>query len=63
MLKLPESVSVPEKVIDSSESRIVPRLIDTFEASVPASFSFSDPAVTAIAPERVLPAATDIGVM
>ena len=46
----------------SSESSVPPLMV-TLEASVPASYSFSDPAVTAIAPKRLLPVAIDIGVM
>jgi len=37
--------------------------MDIVEASVPASVSFNDPAVNVIAPERLLPDATDTGVM
>ncbi len=40
-----------------------PPLIEILEASVPVSASFIDPAVTVIAPERLLPDAIDTGVM
>ena len=55
-------LSAPDTVEDSSASR-TPPLMDIVEASVPASVSFNDPAVTVIAPDRLLPAATDTGVM
>jgi len=37
--------------------------MDIVEASSPASDSFNDPAVTVIAPDKVLPDAIDTGVM
>ena len=46
----------------SSASR-VPPLMETVEASVPASSSFMDPAVTVIAPDKVLPDAMETGVV
>ena len=55
-------MSAPDKVKVSSASR-VPPLMDIVEASVPVSLSFMDPPVTVIAPERVLLAAIDTGVM
>ena len=59
---LPDWVSAPERVSDSSASK-VPPLIETVEASVPASSSFMDPAETVIAPDKVFPDAIDTGVM
>ena len=58
----PDWVSVPDTVSDLSESRVHP-LIETDEASVPASPNFMDPAVTVIAPDRVLPDAMETGVV
>jgi hypothetical protein len=37
--------------------------MDIVEASLPVSASFMDPAVTVIAPERILPEAMETGVM
>ena len=37
--------------------------MDIVESSVPASVNFNDPAVTVIAPDRLLPDAIDTGVM
>ena len=62
MVMLPAWVSVPERVDELSASR-VPPLIETVEASVPVSSSFMDPAVTVIAPDRVLPDAMETGVV
>ena len=47
---------------DSSASR-VPPLIETLEARVPVSLSFNEPAVTVIAPDKLLPDAMDTGVI
>ena len=58
----PDWVSVPDTVSELSASR-VPPLIEILEASVPVSASFIDPAVTVIAPERVLPDAIETGVI
>ena len=55
-------LSAPDTVEDSSASR-TPPLMDIVEASVPASVSFNDPAVTVIAPDRLLPDAIETGVM
>jgi len=41
----------------------VPPLIETVEPSVPASPNFMDPAVTVIAPDKVLPEAMETGVV
>ena len=60
MVMLPDWVSAPERVSDSSAS-IVPLLIETVEASVPVSSSFMDPAVTVIAPYKVLLDAIETG--
>ena len=46
----------------SSASR-VPPLIAMVEASVPGSLRFNEPAVTPIAPDRLLPEAIDTGVI
>ena len=62
MVMLPDWFSPPERVIDSSASR-VPPLIERVEARVPASPNFMDPAETVIAPDKVLPDAIDTGVM
>ena len=62
MVMLPPWVSVPETTDELSASS-VPPLIATVEASVPASPSFMDPAVTVIAPDRVLPEAMETGVV
>jgi len=62
MVMLPDWVSAPERVSDSSASK-VPLLIAIVEASVPVSLSFIDPAETVIAPDRVLPEAMDTGVV
>ena len=62
MVMLPAWVSVPERVDELSASR-TPPLIAIVEARVPASVSFNEPAVTVIAPERLLPDAIDTGVM
>ena len=59
----PDWVSAPDTVSELSASRKVPALIETLEASVPVSASFIDPAVTVIAPERMLPPAIATGVM
>ena len=37
--------------------------METLEASVPVSLSFNEPAVTVIAPDKLLPEAIDTGVM
>ena len=58
----PDWVSVPDTVSELSASR-VPPLIEILEASVPVSASFIDPAVTVIAPERVLPDTIETGVI
>jgi len=55
-------VRAPDTVDDSSASR-TPPLIAIVEATVPASDSFIDPAVTVIPPKRLLPDAIDTGVM
>ena len=47
---------------DSSASKIPP-LIAMIEASVPASVSFNEPAETVIAPDKLLAAAIDTGVI
>ena len=62
MVMLPDWVSAPERVRDSSVSR-VPPLIETVEASVPVSPNFMEPAVTVIAPDKVLPEAMETGVV
>ena len=62
MVMLPDWVSVPERVSELSASR-VPPLIAIVEASSPASSNFMDPAVTVIAPDRVLPDAMETGVV
>ena len=62
IVMLPDWVSAPERVSDSSASR-VPPLIAILEASVPASPTFMDPAVTVIAPDKVLPVSIDTGVV
>ena len=62
IVMLPDWVSAPERVSDSSTSRVHP-LIETAEASVPASPSFMDPPVTVIAPDKVLPDAMETGVV
>ena len=62
MVMLPDWVSVPERVDELSASR-VPPLIAIVEASVPASSSFMDPAVTVIAPDKVLLDAMETGVV
>ena len=62
MVMLPAWVSVPERVDELSASR-VPPLMDIVEASVPVSLSFIDPAVTVIAPDKILLPAIDTGVM
>ena len=59
---LPDWVSVPDTVSELSASR-TPPLIEILEASVPVSASFIDPAVTVIAPERLLPPAMETGVI
>ena len=58
----PDRVSDPDTVEVSSAFKIPP-LIDTVEASVPVSPNFIDPPVTVIAPDKVLPAAMDTGVV
>ena len=55
-------VSVPERVSVSSTSS-VPPLIETDDASVPASSSFMDPPVTVIPPDKVIPEAMETGVV
>ena len=62
MVISPDWLSVPETVDELSASR-VPPLIETVEASVPVSPNFMDPAVTVIAPDRVLPEAMETGVV
>ena len=62
MVMLPDWVSVPERVSELSASR-VPPLIAIVEASSPASSNLMDPAVTVIAPDRVLPDAMETGVV
>ena len=62
IVMLPDWVSVPETVDELSASR-VPPLIETVEPSVPASPNFMEPAVTVIAPDKVLPDAIDTGVI
>ena len=62
MVMLPDWVSVPERVDELSASR-VPPLMDIVEASVPTSSSFMEPAVTVIAPDKVLPDAMETGVV
>ena len=62
MVMLPDWVSVPEIVSVSSTSRMVPPLIVTVEPSVPASPNFMEPAVTAIAPDKVMLDAMETGV-
>ena len=62
MVMLPPWVSAPETVIDSSAS-MVPPLIAIVEASVPVSPNFMEPAVTVIAPDKVLPDAMETGVV
>ena len=62
MVMLPVWVSAPERVDELSASR-VPPLIETVEASVPASSSLMDPAETVIAPDKVLPEAMETGVV
>jgi len=56
IVMLPPWVSAPDRVFELSASR-VPPLIETDEASVPASPNFMEPAVTLIAPDKVLPEA------
>ena len=51
MVMLPDWVSAPERVSDSSASR-VPPLIEIVEASSPASSNLMDPAETVIAPDK-----------
>ena len=58
----PDWVSAPEIVSVSSTSS-VPPLIETDEASVPASSSFMDPPVTVIPPDKVIPDAMETGVV
>ena len=55
-------LSAPDTASELSASR-VPPLIEILEASVPASDSFNDPAVTVIAPDKVLPDAMETGVV
>ena len=62
MVMLPDWVSAPERVSDSSASK-VPLLIAIVEASVPASSNFMDPAETVIAPYKVLPDVMETGVV
>ena len=62
MVMLPPWVSVPERVDELSASR-VPPLIAIVEARVPVSSSCNDPAVTVIAPDRVLLEAMETGVV
>ena len=62
MVMLPPWVSVPERVDELSASR-VPPLIAIVEARVPVSSSFMDPAVTVIAPDKVLLDAMETGVV
>ena len=62
MVMLPDWVSAPERVSDASASK-VPPLIETLEPSVPASPNFMEPAVTVIAPDKVLPDAMETGVV
>ena len=62
MVMLPDWVSVPERVSELSASR-VPPLMDIVEASSPASSNLMEPAVTVIAPDKLLPSAIDTGVV
>ena len=62
MVMLPDWVSAPERVSVLSTSR-VPPLIETVEARVPVSSSFMEPAVTVIAPDKVIPVSIDTGVV
>ena len=62
MVMLPDWVGVPEGVDELSASR-VPPLIAIVEASVPVSSNFMDPAVTVIAPDKVLLDAIETGVV
>jgi len=62
IVMLPAWVSVPERVYELSASRTQP-LIDIVDASVPASVSFNDPAVTVIPPERLRADAIATGVV
>ena len=62
IVMLPDWVSAPDTVDDSSASR-TPPLMDIVEASVPVSLSFNEPAVTVIAPDRLLLEAIETGVM
>ena len=55
-------LSVPDNVDVSSTSK-VPPIIETFDAKVPDSLSFSDPADNPIPPESVLFAAIETGVI
>ena len=59
---LPDWVSAPERVSDSSASRVPPP-IAIVEARVPASFIFSDPAVTVTAPDKLLTDVMETGVV
>ncbi len=62
IVMLPDWVSVPDTVSELSASR-TPPLIEILEARVPVPASFIDPAVTVIAPERLMPSAIATGVM
>jgi len=62
MVMLPDWVSVPERVSELSASS-VPPLIAIVEASSPASSNLMEPAVTVIAPDKLLPSAIDTGVV
>ena len=62
MVMLPDWLNAPERVSELSASSSPP-LIETVEASVPVSSSSNDPAVTVIAPDRVLVDAIETGVV
>ena len=62
MVMLPDWVSAPERVSDSSASK-VPPLIAIVEPSVPVSSNFMDPAETVIPPKRLRADAIATGVM
>ena len=62
MVMAPDWLSAPETVDELSASR-VPPLIATVEARVPVSPNFMEPAVTVIAPDRVLVDAMETGVV
>jgi len=62
MVMAPDWLSVPD-IVDELSASSVPPLIETVEASVPASPSLMDPAVTVIAPDKVLSDAMETGVV